>query len=211
MLARRVLLVAMTSMIAAPALAQTGRGDAAKDATKDMPAGTAAAAGKMGAPEQKHAMDTLAVGSMSLLASRVALNKARDEDVKEFAEFEVAEQETIADVLKSMKDGTVSGKVTAPSDTDVRQQLSEEDNATLQKMEKMEGKEFDRAYIRAQIEGHQKLLRIQDEYLAIGNEPGHINVAKLARGQIKEHLQLLADAQDDDDKSTTGRSGGRKN
>jgi putative membrane protein len=45
--------------------------------------------------------------------------------------------------------------------------------------------------LRAQIEGHQKLLRIQEEYLSSGKDIAHINLAKLARGQIKEHLQLL--------------------
>ena len=49
-------------------------------------------------------METMAVGSMSLVASRVALSKVQDEDVKQFATFEVAEQETIADVLTSMMD-----------------------------------------------------------------------------------------------------------
>ncbi|WP_247360704.1 MULTISPECIES: DUF4142 domain-containing protein [unclassified Bradyrhizobium] len=52
----------------------------------------------------------------------------------------------------------------------------------------MQGKEFEAAYVRAQTEGHQKLLRIQEDYLASGKDPAHINVAKLARGQIKEHV-----------------------
>jgi len=47
-----------------------------------------------------------------------------------------------------------------------------------------------------QIDGHQKLLAIQERYLQ-GN-PGNresANVAKLARGQIKEHLTMLQDMQ----------------
>ena len=74
-------------------------------------------------------------------------------------------------------------------------------------MEQMQGKEFEAAYVLAQTDGHQKLLRIQEDYLASGKDPAHINVPKLARGQIKEHLQLLADLREDDDKNaTTGRS-----
>ena len=35
----------------------------------------------------------------------------------------------------------------------------------------MDGKEFEAAYVRAQTEGHQKLLRIQEKYLASGKDP----------------------------------------
>jgi putative membrane protein len=208
MLERRVLLTAIAATLAMPAFAQTNRNESAKDASKEPSADGGAGAGKMGAAEQKHMMDTMAVGSMSLVASRIAVKKVRDEDIKEFAEFEVAEQETIADVLTSMKDpSTATGKLKPPSDSEARQHIPQEEQATLQKMEQMDGKEFEAAYVRAQTDGHQKLLRIQEEYLASGKDPAHIIVAKLARGQIKEHLQLLADLRDDNDKNaTTGRS-----
>ena len=209
MLERRVLLTAIAATIAVPAFAQTTpRNDpaAAKDSSTSDRSGASTAA--MGAPEQKHMMETMAAGSMSLAASRVAVKKARDEDVKQFAEFEVAEQETIADVLTSMKEPSkASGKLNPPSDAEVRKNISQEDQAMLQKMEQMDGKEFEAAYVKAQTDGHQKLLRIQEDYLASGKDLAHINVAKLARGQIKEHLQILADLRDDDDKNaTTGRS-----
>jgi putative membrane protein len=200
MLERRVFLTAIAGMVATPAFAQTARNEQAGV--------SGAASNNIGPAEEKHMRDTMAAGSMSLLASRAALKKVRDDDVKQFAEFEVAEQETIADVLMTMKDSSkVSGKLNPPSDSEVRQHVPENDQATLQKMEQMDGKEFEEAYVRAQIEGHQKLLRIQEEYLSSGTDVAHINLAKLARGQIKEHLQLLADLNDDDDKSaTTGRS-----
>jgi hypothetical protein len=36
--------------------------------------------------------------------------------------------------------------------------------------------------VRAPIEGHQTLLRIQEEYLSSGKDVAHINLAKLAGG-----------------------------
>jgi putative membrane protein len=210
MIERRVLLAGITATIAVPAFAQTAGKETTTDATKDSPMSqtTSAGTGKMGDAEQKHVMDTMAVGSMSLLASRVAVKKVRDDDIKEFAEFEVAEQETIADVLMSMMDPSkATGKSNPPSESEARRNVPQDEHATLQQMEQMEGKEFETAYVRAQTEGHQKLLRIQEDYLASGKDPAHINVAKLARAQIKEHLQLLADLREDDDKNaTTGRS-----
>ena len=209
MLERRLLLTAIAASVALPAFAQTStsQNGAASSGSQDAAAGSATA-GSMGAPEQKHLADTAAAGALSLAASRVAVKKARDEDVQQFATFEVAEQETIADVLMSMKDPSkTSGKLKAPSDSEVRQLIDPQDAAMLTKMEQMDGKEFERAYIKAQTQGHERLLQIQETYLAQGKNPAHIGIAKLARGQIKEHLTLLADLRDEEDKSaTTGRA-----
>ncbi|WP_187144435.1 hypothetical protein [Microvirga massiliensis] len=47
-----------------------------------------------------------------------------------------------------------------------------------------------------QIEGHRELLQIQERYLASNPQNReHMNVAKLARGMIKEHIALLDDIQ----------------
>lgn len=65
----------------------------------------------------------------------------RDHDIEEFAEFEVAEQETIADVLMSMMDPSkATGKSNSPSESEARQHVPQDDQATLQKMEQMQGK-----------------------------------------------------------------------
>jgi putative membrane protein len=49
-------------------------------------------------------------------------------------------------------------------------------------------------YVSAQIDGHQELLKIQETYLKSGSMREEVSVAKLARGQIKEHLALLEGA-----------------
>ncbi|RYE72887.1 MAG: hypothetical protein EOO81_02195, partial [Oxalobacteraceae bacterium] len=59
----------------------------------------------MGEAEMTHAEQTGMVGSLSLLQSRMAATMASDEKVKMFATWEVAEQETVGDVLKTMKAG----------------------------------------------------------------------------------------------------------
>src|SRR4051794_149953 len=117
MLERRVLLTAMAATLAMPAFAQTTRNESAKDSSKEPSADAGVGTGKLGAAEQKHMMDSMAIGSMSLVASRAAVKKVRDEDVKEFAEFEVAEQELLSDVLTSMKDPSkATGQLKPPSE-----------------------------------------------------------------------------------------------
>jgi predicted outer membrane protein len=61
--------------------------------------------GTMGDEEKKHILETLQVGTMSLEASRIAVNRAKEPMVKQFANFEVAEQETIGEILKPLAVG----------------------------------------------------------------------------------------------------------
>jgi putative membrane protein len=62
----------------------------------------------------------------------------------------------------------------------------------MQKLRQPSGAEFDREYLRGQIEGHRELRQIQERYLASNPQNReHMNVAKLARGQIQEHIALL--------------------
>ena len=53
--------------------------------------------------QQKHLRDTMAVGSLSLLLSRIAQPKVTHPLLKQFTQFEIAEQETVADVLQAIQ------------------------------------------------------------------------------------------------------------
>jgi len=181
MVPRRTVLVAMAAAAAQSALAQTQSGPT--------PGGDAG-------PDEQYVRETSTVGSFSLAVSRLAQEKAQTDDLKEFAQLEAAEQETLADVLKSLQNpGPIDGTVKPPSDAEVEQHLDRRGRERLEKMRAAPaGTEFDREYLAAQATGHLELLRIQETYLNSGrNNRDFINVAKLARGMIKEHLQLLAD------------------
>ncbi|WP_426232189.1 DUF4142 domain-containing protein [Pararhizobium sp. DWP3-4] len=163
---------AVPTLLSGPALAQT--------------------ASSAGDTEKKHADDTKKVGSLSLASSRVAVEQASDPMVKAFAKWEVAEQETIADVLKSMEMGDkAEGALKPPSESEVQAMLDAEGKASLDKLKSASGKDFDKAYVTGQLDGHTKLLRIQEDYLKVGQNREHLGVTKLARGQIKEHLDHL--------------------
>lgn len=176
---RRTMLTAVAAAAALPALLSS-------TATF---AQTAAAPGDA---ERKHADDTKKVGSLSLVTSRVAVEKASDPMVKEFAKWEVAEQETIADILRSMEmDGKAEGALKPPSDSEVEAMLDAEGKAALDKLRAASGAAFDKAYVTAQLDGHKKLLSIQEDYLKVGQNREHLSVTKLARGQITEHIDHL--------------------
>jgi putative membrane protein len=56
----------------------------------------------------------------------------------------------------------------------------------------LKGTGFDKANVAAQLDGHKKLLAIQEDSLKVGQVREHLSVAKLARGMISEHLDHLA-------------------
>lgn len=151
----------------------------------------------MGEAETKHAEQTGMVGALSLLQSRKAAVQATDAKVKQFAEWEVAEQETVGDILKSMKSGSpeAQGALVPPTDEEAMAMVAEADQAKLEELGALSGVDFDKAYVAANLEGHQKLLAIQEEYLTSGTNREHLSVAKLARGTIKEHIAHLEELQ----------------
>jgi predicted outer membrane protein len=154
--------------------------------------GSAQAAEAMGDAEKQHADHTKAIGTLSLAASRLAATKATDPMVKQFSGWEVAEQETIADILKTMESGgKAQGALKPPSEADVEATLDAEGKSSLDKLKSLKGAEFDKTYVSAQLDGHRKLLTIQEDYLKVGQDRENLSVAKLARGMIKEHIDHL--------------------
>ena len=150
--------------------------------------------------EAKYQVDTLQAGGLSLETSRIALESASDPRIKEFANFEVAEQETIAQILKDMMTQPGGGKDPAPaprgqerSGNAAAPQVSNSlaTGEAIKKLRGLTGAAFDREYLNAQMVGHQKLLEIQEKYIADSKARESRNVALLARGMIKEHLVLL--------------------
>jgi putative membrane protein len=138
----------------------------------------------MAEAEKEHAMQTLAVGSVALETARIAGDKGQNVWVKKFAQYEVAEQTTIAEILKSM--GAVPAK------------LSDKQSAMItEAKEAKAGTDFDRSFLAGQLEGHKELLKIQDTYIDKGKDEGAVSLSKLARAQIKEHIDLIETIQKD--------------
>lgn len=149
--------------------------------------------------DRQYIQQALAVSTVSLQQSNFALAKAQNPRVKQFAEFEIAEQNNLQDILHSFADpaSTASTSRGAQQAAATAPELPAEDAAAMERMSRAQGgPAFDREYVAMQIEGHRKLLDVQERYLQ--TNPGNretVNIAKLARGQIKEHLTLLENMQ----------------
>jgi putative membrane protein len=170
---RIMLLAAAATATVGPAFAQTN------PMTNPQTGSTAA---NMGDAEKTHAEKTAMIGTASLQMADIALEKAHRPKVKEFAQFEHDEQTTVAAVLKSMDPGLSPPNPPA----DIAQ--------TIDKLKQMKpGEAFDHEFVTAQIQGHDMLRSIQEDYLKVGKNPEAMNTTKLVLGMIKEHLALLSD------------------
>jgi putative membrane protein len=183
MILRRTILAALAAVAATASLAQT-------------PAGKAP--GGVGGPDQDYVRQTLTASATALAISRLAAQKVETDDLKEFAQLEEAEQETLADVLKKSLPGQNAGPdrtARRPGDAEVEQQLDQRGREVLESLRaQASGPDFDHAYMGAIATGHLELLRIQETYLDSGQDDVNLtSVARLAQSMIKEHLQLLAD------------------
>ena len=134
--------------------------------------------------EKLFRMGVIGPAELSLVTSQLALEKATDKDVKEFAGFEYTEAIAVTSVLKQL--GTA---VPAPD---------AKAKATMEKLEAAsKGAEFDKAYIMAQYENHVFLRDHAEDYLkhAEGSKNGAAelqgqHLATLALATFKEHVAI---------------------
>jgi predicted outer membrane protein len=161
--------------------------------------------------DAQHIRQMLAMGTVTLQASTLARTKAQNEQVKRFAAFEEAEQNTLSDVIHSLAEPATTASTSQETVQATAQNaprspaeaaatapvIPDQDAAMLDRLSQAQpGRDFDRDYVRLQMERHQDLLASQDRYLG-SNPPNRelTSIAKLARVQIREHLTLLQDLQ----------------
>ncbi len=123
-------------------------------------------------------------GTLAKQTSQLALERAQNPRVRQFAGFEVAEQTALAQVLTDTENPPP-----APLDATHAAALR-----TLQ--EQQAGPAFDRAYVLSQLQQHQALLLVQQGYLESFNRRTDTqHIAVLARMSIQQHLIMLQEIQ----------------
>src|ERR1700743_1516166 len=119
---------------------------------------------------------------LSLATSQIAVNKATNKNAKEFAGFELGEAIAVTGVLKDL--GTAVPPMNAKA------------KATLEKIKTTPaGPDFDKAYIQAQLENHEFLRDLAQNYLSTGKHPGMAenqgrHLATLSLAVFKEHVAI---------------------
>lgn len=117
-------------------------------------------------------------GEFAILTSRLALERSRNPNVRNFAQLEINEQTAIAAAL-----GATPGTVQPRPD-----QL-----AIVQQLQGIgPGRQFDRAYVEGQLAGREELLALNTAYAQGGSDQSGRAVATVAVPSIQTHLSILS-------------------
>jgi putative membrane protein len=211
---RRIVLAGLAAAITVPALAQTSgspsprQPGAAGGAAGSSGGGASRMSGQqMTQADMQHMQQTMQLGMVALETSRIAQQKAQNADLKRFATFEVQEQTTLAEVLHSMMEPATTSATGAAAQSSQpgaasganapAMQMDAQSREMIQRLQNTQaGEAFDRQYLQGQMEGHSALLQVQSQYLQSNPQNReHMNVAKIARAVITEHVALLEDIQ----------------
>ena len=128
-------------------------------------------------------MGVIGPAMLSLVTSQLAVDKAKDPQAKEFANFELREAIAVTTVLRELRTPTPAPDANA--------------RATRAKIEAARaGDEFDREYMTAQLANHEFLRDLAASYLT--NSAGASSMpemhgrhlATLAQSTFKEHVVL---------------------
>jgi putative membrane protein len=143
----------------------------------------------------------MAIGALTLRASRIALPELKVPKLKAFANFEVAEQEILWPILRSLAGSDLfTHGADPPTDTELERHLVPLARNILDNLRRTEGgTALARQFFLLQVNAHQQLLRLQEDYLRLGTNVHYIPVIKLMDSMVREHLQLLDDIKADTD------------
>ncbi|MGK9167440.1 DUF4142 domain-containing protein [Inquilinus limosus] len=120
-------------------------------------------------------------GLFEISAAQAALEKASSDDVRSFARMMLDDHtkagEQLTDAAKGQNLATALPKTVDARYDEVLQDLA---NATEQ--------DFDRLYMRTQVEAHKEALKLQQEYSSFGANPALKATATQLLPVIKRHL-----------------------
>jgi putative membrane protein len=143
---------------------------------------------------------TRAISALSLLASREGVSKLHIPKLKAFANLEAFEQETTWAVLRSLKEARATGDLsTTPSNLELEQHLVPLAQQMLQSLRETDGTGFARQYFLLEVNVHQQLLRLQEDYFRLGTNMHYRSTCMLAKVIVREHLLFLDEIKNDID------------
>ena len=116
-------------------------------------------------------------------SSKLALQKQPDVDTKPFAQKMTKDHTKTTNELTRL---VRSGKVRAELPT----ALDGEHQGKLDQLKGLSGKDFDRAYDQAQLEGHQKAVALFEQYAQGGDNPQLKTWAAKTLPHLKQHLAM---------------------
>lgn len=125
-----------------------------------------------------------AVGGMfEVQSSELALQKATDSKVKEFAKMMVTDHQAANDKLKST---VQSAQLPSPPT-----ELDAKHKKIMDKLQSASGRAFDRAYIDAQLKAHKEAVELFSNYAKKGQNKELQDFAQQTLPTLEQHLKQV--------------------
>jgi putative membrane protein len=150
-------------------------------ASGQQPSSAAANAKKEnGAKDSNFVMQAAAAGMKEVAAGNLATQKASNDEVKSFAQQMVTDHTKANDELKSL--ATTKG-MTPPAEG------ADQHRDGLDRLQKLNGAEFDKAYMDAQVKDHEKAVSLFEKESKNGKDPELQAFAQKTLPTLQDHLQ----------------------
>lgn len=156
-------------------------GDAKHDDTMSGAAGTTGSAGTSADVDRDWVQDQLAEGDAEVKLGRLAQERGGSADVRAFGAMMV-EKHTMA--------GTELKRVATRHDVAPRPDVHDEHDDLFDRLSKMSGEEFDRAYLDAVVDEHKEAIDALED--KAGKKDEHADVIEWAAKtlpEVKQHLE----------------------
>jgi predicted outer membrane protein/sporulation protein YlmC with PRC-barrel domain len=161
-------LVASTAL-AAPAMAQTPPAQPAQTAQPQAPANISAA----------DFVNRAAIGNMfEIQTSQLAVNRTQNDRIRQFAQRMVDEHTKAGEALK-----------TAATGQTLPQSLDQSHAGLLQTLQGASGPDFDRRYVRQQVNAHQESVQLYETFARTGDNPQLKTFAQQTLPTLQQHLK----------------------
>jgi len=162
-----------------PALAQSSA--TGSTSTQGASSGSSmSGSGQLSAADRHFVMEAASGGMAEVELGRMATQKAQNADVKSFGQMMVDDHTKANDELKTI--ASAKG-ITLPSDLDAK------DKATVSRLEKLSGEQFDRAYMQTMTKDHKKDLAEFKKESTAGKDQEIKDWAGKTLPTLEKHLQ----------------------
>ena len=147
--------------------------------------------------DAKHMKDLAIANMAEVETGKLALEKAQDPKVKEFAQHMVDDHGKMLDEVKQLAQ---SKGVDLPSAPDAKHEK------VMKKLQSASGASFDREYMRAMVKDHRDALKLAQRTAKGAKDPDLKAAAQKAAPDIQEHLKMAQDLAKNEKKSASGRT-----
>lgn len=120
-------------------------------------------------------------------SAKVALQKAKDAKVRDFAQMMITDHTKTTDAVKAA--AKKAGLNPAPP------QLTADQQQKLDQLQPLTGQAFDQAYVAQQMPAHQQALAMLQNYAQNGDQPALKQAAQQAIPIVQKHINRLQELQ----------------